>query len=371
LTGIVPVAGLGTRMLPLTERIPKALVTINGRTLLERGIELLDTIGVDEWVVVVGHHEGLIRDHLTRLSPRAPVHVVHQAEQRGLVHALDLAKSRVVDDAVLLCPDNIFSDTCDLRSAAQSFRELRPAVLQVSTFAGDLRKNRTDFDLNSLETLASNMFRHVGSTSRGIPIRSTGVTFFSGEALSQLPDRFGPGETTLASVLVDLRERVDFLVTVLRGARFDITSPRDITAFEELERTQKNARRIGVSALLMNAQGAVLMQLRDDKPEIRFPGTWGLFGGSVDEGETPQAAIVREVSEELGYRLTHFGQIRCYVFEGKLEYAFLGLVDVPKSRLRLREGRAFDFFPPEVLKTMSIRPDDRATLADYFGWEAD
>src|SRR3989442_371805 len=49
-------AGLGTRLRPLTDNIPKALVKLNGRTLLEIAIERLKSFGVTEIIVNVHHH---------------------------------------------------------------------------------------------------------------------------------------------------------------------------------------------------------------------------------------------------------------------------------------------------------------------------
>ena len=49
-------AGLGTRLRPLTDNIPKALVELNGRTLLEITIDRLKSFGVTEIIVNVHHH---------------------------------------------------------------------------------------------------------------------------------------------------------------------------------------------------------------------------------------------------------------------------------------------------------------------------
>lgn len=54
-----------------------------------------------------------------------------------------------------------------------------------------------------------------------------------------------------------------------------------------------------VAALLRLSDGRYVMQLRDPKPEIFYPDHWGCFGGAVDPGETPLAALVRELAEEL------------------------------------------------------------------------
>jgi 8-oxo-dGTP pyrophosphatase MutT (NUDIX family) len=57
-----------------------------------------------------------------------------------------------------------------------------------------------------------------------------------------------------------------------------------------------------VSALLYNPRGQVLLQHRDDNPYTVFPGHWGLFGGGVEESESLEEAIDREVWEELEYK---------------------------------------------------------------------
>lgn len=59
-------AGLGTRLASITQNLPKALVTVNGKTLLERNIAYLKTYGIDEIVINVHHFSDLIRDFLIK-----------------------------------------------------------------------------------------------------------------------------------------------------------------------------------------------------------------------------------------------------------------------------------------------------------------
>lgn len=53
-------------------------------------------------------------------------------------------------------------------------------------------------------------------------------------------------------------------------------------------------------ALIVDQHGRYLMQLRDDKPGILHPGAWGMFGGGIEPGEAPEAALARELAEEIG-----------------------------------------------------------------------
>jgi NDP-sugar pyrophosphorylase family protein len=57
-------AGLGTRLRPLTDTRPKALVELNGRTLLEITLNRLQTFGITEAIINVHHHAQMVVDYL-------------------------------------------------------------------------------------------------------------------------------------------------------------------------------------------------------------------------------------------------------------------------------------------------------------------
>jgi N-acetyl-alpha-D-muramate 1-phosphate uridylyltransferase len=79
---MVLAAGLGKRMRPITDTIPKPLVTIAGHTLLDRGLDSLADVGVEKAVVNVHHFPEQIVAHVAaRRAPR----VVISDESSGLL----------------------------------------------------------------------------------------------------------------------------------------------------------------------------------------------------------------------------------------------------------------------------------------------
>lgn len=69
-SAMVLAAGLGKRMKPLTDKVPKPLIEIAGTPLLDRGLNMLDRAGVQHVVVNVHHLADQVIDHLAeRQSP--------------------------------------------------------------------------------------------------------------------------------------------------------------------------------------------------------------------------------------------------------------------------------------------------------------
>ncbi len=69
---MVLAAGLGKRMRPYTETLPKPLVRVAGRTLVDRVLDRFETYGIERVVVNVHHHRGRMESHL-HARPRPPI----------------------------------------------------------------------------------------------------------------------------------------------------------------------------------------------------------------------------------------------------------------------------------------------------------
>jgi 8-oxo-dGTP diphosphatase len=149
--------------------------------------------------------------------------------------------------------------------------------------------------------------------------------------------------------------------------RYDFSTPEDLQDYLALKTRLDETKEQGVSAILINPLGQVLLQQRDDNPAIRYPGHWSLFGGTMEDDESPTDAVVREVREEINFELRNFGLFREFVQNNKREFAFAGELSARLDELKLGEGQAMNFFYPARLKELQIRPDDRDTLEQYFG----
>ena len=125
------------------------------------------------------------------------------------------------------------------------------------------------------------------------------------------------------------------------------------------------------AAIIVTPDERYLLQHRDDTPGIWFPGFWGLFGGAIDDGETPAAALARELAEELDLRpprMTYFTQIgfdlRCWGLGIRLRYMFeVPLAESEIRRLVLREGQAMRLYTvDELLREPRLTPYDSHAL---------
>jgi 8-oxo-dGTP pyrophosphatase MutT (NUDIX family) len=124
--------------------------------------------------------------------------------------------------------------------------------------------------------------------------------------------------------------------------------------------------RVVVKALLYNPRGQVLLQHRDDYPYTVFPSHWGLFGGGVEDGESLEEALDREIWEELEYKIQN-KELWLIAREARaIFHTFLVPIDLPLEQLKLNEGQGFGYFEiQEALTTLRLPPITHYTLKAF------
>jgi len=101
------------------------------------------------------------------------------------------------------------------------------------------------------------------------------------------------------------------------------------------------------------------MQHRTDDAPL-YPSIWSFFGGAIEEGESPEQCLVREIKEEIDYDITEYAAFKAYQYEHK-EYNLKGTVHVflvpltvPIEQLTLGEGQGMKLFTQEELLKLPL-----------------
>lgn len=146
---VVLAGGLGTRMHPVTEQIPKALIPVLGEPFVDHQLRWLASHGVSEVVLSLGHLGEPIEAHVGHgARVGVPVRYVHEgSDLRGTAGALRLAHDHgLLADTFLLTYGDSYLPI-DFAAVARAFlRHARPALMTVFRNDGLYDKSNVVFE---------------------------------------------------------------------------------------------------------------------------------------------------------------------------------------------------------------------------------
>ena len=155
-TAVFPVAGLGTRFLPATKAMPKEMLTVVDRPLIQYAVDEAREAGITHFVFVTGRNKGVIEDHFDRqfelettlesrgktaalkdlqkdLPSAGRTSFTRQQEPLGLGHAVWCARDIVGDEPfALLLPDMLFKARRGvLKQMMEAYEEIGGNIIAV------------------------------------------------------------------------------------------------------------------------------------------------------------------------------------------------------------------------------------------------
>ena len=156
LKAVFPVAGLGTRFLPATKAIPKEMLPLVDKPLLQHAVEEAREAGIEEFVFVTGSGKRAIEDHFdadnalnhflevrgnkeglaavreTEISP-GKLFYTRQQQPLGLGHAVWCARAVIGNDpfAIILPDDYVLSNKPCLKQMVEAYQEVGGNIVAV------------------------------------------------------------------------------------------------------------------------------------------------------------------------------------------------------------------------------------------------
>ena len=166
--GMILAAGLGKRMQPITFKIPKPLIQIGKKNLIERAIELLINHGIEEIVVNVHHLPGQIKDFINKKKYKIRITISHEKDMLldtgGGIHQ---ATRSFKKPFIAINPDTLWSkayynELKDLEDLY--FQKKKPCLLLVNKNLSFDTSFKGDFNLNkgTISRDSSNEFIFTG-----------------------------------------------------------------------------------------------------------------------------------------------------------------------------------------------------------------
>jgi UTP--glucose-1-phosphate uridylyltransferase len=151
---VLPAAGFGTRFLPATKTLPKEMLPVVDRPIIQYAVEEAVASGIEQIIIVIASGKSAIEDHfdaapelerwledrgdiemlrcVRRITEVGPIAFVHQKEQLGLGHAVLMAKELVGNEpfAVILSDDVMLHPTTPVtRQLIEVHEEHRGSVI--------------------------------------------------------------------------------------------------------------------------------------------------------------------------------------------------------------------------------------------------
>jgi len=126
--------------------------------------------------------------------------------------------------------------------------------------------------------------------------------------------------------------------------------------------------------LLKTTDNKLLLQQRDNKPDIANPGMIAIFGGTAEVNEIPTDCAKREAAEEVGLSVSKKNLKSLGIYQttvpnvGEVESHVFLIENVNQNDLHLNEGESiFVLDPNQDITTLNLTPVCRQVLTKYLG----
>jgi len=219
---VILAAGEGKRLRPFTETMPKVMLPVANKPMLEYVFDAVKKSGIDEIVVVVGYKKEVIMEYFKDYKD-VKITYVTQQKQLGTAHALLQAKKHIKDSFIVLAGDNIIDQSSILK-----------LMKTPSDYAILIKEHPYPSKYGVVFVENSNIRRIVEKPKEDIgKYISTGIYKLPRSVFTDIERCTSEGVHALSPVIQSLVDKEKRINTVLAKSWMDIVYPWDLIYVNE------------------------------------------------------------------------------------------------------------------------------------------
>ncbi|VVB61833.1 Bifunctional protein GlmU [uncultured archaeon] len=232
---VILAAGEGRRLRPFTETMPKVMLPVANKPLLEYVFDAVRKSGIEEIIVVVGYKKEVIMEYFKDYK-NVKITYVNQDRQLGTAHALLQAKKHIKDSFIVLAGDNII----DPDSIAKLLKDKSEYSLLIKEHPHPSKYGVVFVENRSIRRIVEKPKEDIGKYI------STGIYKLPRSVFTDIEQCTSEGAHALSSIvqyLVDKRKPIN---TIFAKSWMDIVYPWDLISVNEAMIQETSASTSGI-----------------------------------------------------------------------------------------------------------------------------
>jgi glucose-1-phosphate thymidylyltransferase len=243
---VILAAGEGKRLRPFTETMPKVMLPVANKPLLEYVFDAVRKSGINEAVVVVGYKKEVIMEYFKDYTGLKITYVT-QNRQLGTAHALLQAESHIKDSFIVLAGDNII----DAGSIKALMKDTAEYSLLIKEHPHPSKYGVVFVEQRSIRRIVEKPKEDVGKYI------STGIYKLPRSVFKDIRQCSREGIHALSTVIQTIVDRGVHINTLLAKAWMDVVYPWDLITVNEAMIQETTASTSGIIEKGVTLSGAV------------------------------------------------------------------------------------------------------------------
>ena len=220
---VILAAGEGKRLRPFTETLPKVMLPVANKPVLEYVFDSVKKSGISEIIVVVGYKKEVIMEHFKNYKGLKITYIT-QDKQLGTAHALLQTRNKIRENFIVLSGDNII----DQKSISELIKDKSNYSILIKEHSHPSKYGAVFIEKGKLKKIVEKPKEEVGK------FISTGIYKLPKTIFKTVDELASHGVYDLTSVIQKVMEDGEEINTIRAESWMDIVYPWDLIEINEI-----------------------------------------------------------------------------------------------------------------------------------------